>query len=967
MRKSKLKQISVAVCLALMPLSNYAAGLGKLNVSSGIGEPLRAEVELISATPEELATLVATIGSEDAYAQQGIPRSGIHNNIKVELAKNSNGAPVIRLRSSQPVSDPYLDVLLQVDWASGRLQREYTVLLDPPGYKPSDANAAMPITQAELNNSSVNNNQSNNQSNGFSANGQSGNVVEPVEVPHQAVKKAKKSKRAIAKTVVIDDAAKTTEITNGDQELTTKRGDTLSSIAKATQVEGVSLDQMLAGLYENNKDAFTNGNMNRLKVGQIIKVPSKDALIAIDSQEAKKTIKVHSVNWNAYRNALAGNVAAQPEISEPEQKQSSSGKIATAEDKAAPAKVGPQDVVKLSAGEKAGGKGGNEAAKSVEAKIIALQEETTAREKSLKEATERTAALEKQIEDMQKLIALKNQSMTELQKNAEAATKDSETKVATVDTPKAEETPKVETPAAIEKPAETAPVSTPEAAKVKQTPAVQAPVEAAAQEESGFLAGLLNSVDLTVLSGAGGVALLGAGWMFLRNKRRKDLDSFERGILTSGGLRANTVFGNTTGNASMSDTSFLTDFAQSADGSMIDTNDVDPIAEAEVYMAYGRDAQAEEILKDAISKEPKRYELHLKLLEMYAARKDTSAFEAIAGELYTTLGAEDPTWEKVAAIGVTLEPGNPLYNLSKSALSASLVTEKLAGGKTEEADAVESESSFSSGLDFSLDDSPASAESLPVIEDANSVVAQSFTAGQNTEQDLADNSMDFDLGDFKTENPTFETEVESAEELTLNDEDISALKVVTDTPTADVPLTDFDIDFNLPADNATEQAIVEIEKPEAAIPLAEIEDVSFDLDFSVESENLIAEPQAAFDANEISFDLPSIEKSATSSSNTDQSNTLEANNFDLSEIDLSLSDAETELPAEKSVAMPSAASNNSAINENESQDVNIKLDLVAAYIDMDDKEGARELLEEVLKEGGTQQQLRAQQLLDSLA
>ena len=93
--------------------------------------------------------------------------------------------------------------------------------------------------------------------------------------------------------------------------------------------------------------------------------------------------------------------------------------------------------------------------------------------------------------------------------------------------------------------------------------------------------------------------------------------------------------------------------------------------------------------------------------------------------------------------------------------------------------------SFSSGLDFSLDDSPASAESLPVIEDANSVVAQSFTAGQNTEQDLADNSMDFDLGDFKTENPTFETEVESAEELTLNDEDISALKVVTDTPTAD--------------------------------------------------------------------------------------------------------------------------------------------------------------------------------------
>jgi Tfp pilus assembly protein FimV len=94
---------------------------------------------------------------------------------------------------------------------------------------------------------------------------------------------------------------------------------------------------------------------------------------------------------------------------------------------------------------------------------------------------------------------------------------------------------------------------------------------------------------------------------------------------------------------------------------MIDTNDVDPIAEAEVYMAYGRDAQAEEILKDAIAKEPKRYELHLKLLEIFAARKDTGAFETLAGELYAALGATDPTWTKVAEMGRRLEPSNPLY------------------------------------------------------------------------------------------------------------------------------------------------------------------------------------------------------------------------------------------------------------------------------------------------------------------
>lgn len=180
-----------------------------------------------------------------------------------------------------------------------------------------------------------------------------------------------------------------------EQELTTKRGDTLSAVAKEVQVEGVSLDQMLVGLYENNKEAFAKGNMNRLKVGQIIKVPSKEVLTSVDEQQAKKTIKIHSVNWNAYRNALAGNVEASPAMAETEQKQSTSGKIATAEDKAAPVATGPKDVVKLSAGDQAGTKNSKDAAtKSAEAKIVALQEETTARENSLKEANNKAAALE---------------------------------------------------------------------------------------------------------------------------------------------------------------------------------------------------------------------------------------------------------------------------------------------------------------------------------------------------------------------------------------------------------------------------------------------------------------------------------------------------------------------------------------------------------------------------------------------
>ncbi len=975
MRKSKIKQISLAVCLALMPLSSYAAGLGKLNVNSGIGEPLKAEIELLSVTPEELSTLSASIASEDAYAQQGIPRLGIHNNIKVDIAKNAEGSPILKIRSSQPVSDPYLDMVIQVDWATGRLQREYTVLLDPPGYKP-ESSASIPVTLP---------------STGGASNTQTTTIAPTSSVGDatQLVKQKTKRQRRIAPPVIQQEPV-SEPVAKNEQEITTKRGDTLSAVAKEMQIEGVSLDQMLFGLYENNKEAFAKGNMNRLKVGQIIKVPPKEVMTSVDEQQAKKTIKIHSVNWNAYRNALAGNVEAAPAMAETEQKQSTSGKIATAEDKAASLATGPKDVVKLSSGDNAGAKNANDGAKSVAAKIIALQEEATARESSLKEANDKTAALEKQIADMQKLIAMKNQSMADMQKNAEDTVKKPEAVGASTEITVTEVAPAVDAKLEVKKPDLVAPAAVP----------------SNVAEEPSFFTGLMNSVDLAMLGGAGGVALLGAGWMFLRNKRRKDLDSFERGILTSGGLRANTVFGNTTGNASMSDTSFLTDFAQSADGSMIDTNDVDPIAEAEVYMAYGRDAQAEEILKDAISKEPKRYELHLKLLEMYAARKDTSAFEAIAGELYTTLGADDPTWVKVAEIGIGMEPNNPLYDASKSLAVNPLVAQKLVAADFSDVAIAED-----SGLDFSFNDD-AVANTQTNENDANSAVMQSFTEAQNVDSDIsfdlgsledapkdmaeeaasklnmeeneglsqdsakdsASNLMDFDLGEFankltpETDKATSETPVMQLDTnaLEFNAPDIPSLSDSTDlndsanlVESHEELSTELDMDFNLPADAE------ELTQTNRTTPNL-IEEISFDLDYATEADVKPVEEQLQMDASEIAFDFSSIgERPAVANEDvTTKFDELEANTFDLSTIDLSLADAESELLLEKPA--PKKATD---VVEGmaESSDVNIKLDLVAAYIDMDDKEGARELLEEILKEGGAMQQLRAKELLDSLA
>lgn len=1024
MHKSKIKQITLAVCLALMPLSGFSAGLGKLNVSSGLGEPLKAEIELLSVTPEELSSLVAAIAPEDAYAAQGITRLAIHNNIQVQVAKSTSGAPILKLRSALPVSDPYLDMLIQVDWSTGRLQREYTVLLDPPGYKePSESAAPQAITAPITNTSTISNS---------SATASSGDTSQA------AGKKSKKNRKGRQPAVAQETSAHEVKTELSGDEITTKKGDTLSNIARQVQADGVSLDQMLIGLYESNKDAFAGGNMNRLKVGQIIKVPTKESLVAIDAKDAHQQVKVQSANWNEYRNKLAGTVASAPAMAEGEQKQAASGKISTAEDKAAPVKTGPQDVVKLSAGEN--GKAGN--AKEFESKITALQEESTAREKSLKEAQERTAALEKQIQDMQKLLALKNQTMANAQKSAETAAKTPEPAPAKP----AEVPPAPATQANVEvkpqpaataaapesksaevKPAEVAPAA-PEAQKPETKPVeakkpAPVPVAPPPAEEPSLIDSLLNSIDLTIVGALGGIALLGAGWMFLRNKRRKDLDSFERGILTSGGLRANTVFGNTTGSASTSDTSFLTDFAQSADGSMIDTNDVDPIAEAEVYMAYGRDAQAEEILKDAISKEPKRYELHLKLLEMYAARKDTSAFEAIAGELYTTLGADDPTWAKVATIGAEMEPENPLYNVSPTAgAAASASTE--ATQKLDISDFANVPVSEDTDLDFSFDaetpdagsavmesfaaaESPADKSMSFDLGSLDSEVAESFnetTPNLAANQKAADNSMDFNLGDFDLGSPTIdpamkpaaqpenmqtmdnlpafnlpeidapETQTPAAsspESLNFENTIVEAAPTFDMAPTFDLPVTeeaasanandlssnDFSMDFDLPIEPVAESpATNEIKADE----------ISFDLDMGgMESPSidtpLVETPVAE---HEISFDLPEFDM-GTSEESAEKNVTIAEtpNEFDLSTISLDLTEPATET-ADADSEINFAPEITAAA---ESEDVNIKLDLVSAYIDMGDKEGARELLEEVLKEGGPQQQTRAQEILASLA
>jgi len=124
------------LALAALPMSVFAAGLGQLNVSSGIGEPLKANIELLSVSSAERASLKARIAPRSTYEAQGLARPASHSDIRMRVTK-SGGKDILKLYSTEPMAEPFLDMLVELEWETGRILREYTVLLDPPGYEPN--------------------------------------------------------------------------------------------------------------------------------------------------------------------------------------------------------------------------------------------------------------------------------------------------------------------------------------------------------------------------------------------------------------------------------------------------------------------------------------------------------------------------------------------------------------------------------------------------------------------------------------------------------------------------------------------------------------------------------------------------------------------------------------------------------------------------------------------------------------
>ncbi|MBC7726446.1 MAG: LysM peptidoglycan-binding domain-containing protein, partial [Microbacteriaceae bacterium] len=433
-------------------------------------------------------------------------------------------------------------------------------------------------------------------------------------------------------------------------------GDTLYRVAGRTRPEGISLDQMLVGLYRANPNAFIENNVNRLRAGSVLSVPAGDELRDVTTADAQRLLTAQSADFSAYRARLA---QAAPMAQAADSGRSAQGKVqASVDDRKQSAALSP-DKLKLS--------GGAVKASAPEAQIAQANER--------KDNATRVAELTRNVEELKKLqqgtVAAQAPTGTPGTSPATPPTTAPATAPTTVPAPTPTPTP-TPTPAAT--PSPPAPVAAaPAASPVTALPAVVPALPVANPTATsptppitGTEAepGLLDSITASpwLLPGAGALALLLAGFGAWRLRSRKRQAASETSFLESR-MQPDSFFG-----ASGGQRVDTRDGANSKGGtvgyslSQLDAiGDVDPVAEADVYLAYGRDLQAEEILKEAMRATPDRLAVRTKLLEVYAKRRDSKGFELLATQLYALTKGMGPDWAQAQELGRQFDSENPIY------------------------------------------------------------------------------------------------------------------------------------------------------------------------------------------------------------------------------------------------------------------------------------------------------------------
>ena len=870
--------LAIAAASALSSGMAHALGLGELTLKSTLNQPLVAEIELLDVKDLTAAEVVPSLASPEDFAKAGVDRQAFLNDLTFTPVLNASGKSVLRVTSSKPLSEPMVKFLVQVMWPNGRLLRDYSVLLDPSKFSPQTADAA--------------------------------------------------AQPAPAQTIT----APTTGATHSTH--TTTPRDTLWEIAAKARTGG-SIQQTMLAIQALNPDAFIDGNINRLKTGQVLRLPDQVQSTALPQSKAIAEVAAQNEAWRQGRRYVAKPGTGQQQLDATNRGRANTGAAQNAKDN-----------LSLVSAEsaKARGKGPAGDAKALSNKLAVTQESLDTTRRDNAELKSRMADLQSQLDKLQRLIELKNNQLAKMQAEGPGATP----------APAAD----AAAPAVAPVPAITAelaatPPATPAQAAPAPEAAAPAPVEPvvepkpAADEDKTFNELLTNPILLGLVGGGAVVFLL---LLLLLARRRKAQQEAEKHLRMARALEEQSF----SPELDLPEDSFeglevpaasvkLTPAAAPAPAPApvvapvvmaepIAAPLVAPAAErsddvldkAQSHIDGGRLNQAAALLEEGVSLEPQRSDLRLKLMEVYGRQGDRDAFVAQERQLVANgdnfakveeLKSRFPAMAVVAASGLAAAA-------IAAELDAEYVKELLLDEPEAPAASAAADDNLDSAFDLSLDDldnitpvepvaavepeAPVELDEFPSDDDLSfeSVLQQQTEIKENLD-DLSDFDLDLDLGADPAPAPV---ELADDDFLLDLDEGVKDLPLVETPTVADVPQDDLE----LPAD--------------------------FDLSLADEMDATPAEPDAfAAELDDVNAELDRLSSSINEPSFTEADAAL---GDDLGEDDFDFLSGTDEAAT--------------------------KLDLAQAYIDMGDNDGARDILNEVISEGNDKQKSEASEMLSHL-
>ncbi len=927
---------ALTVVSLLAPVSGHTLGIGDIRVRSALNQNLNAEIALVAAKGENPANIKVNLAPADKFDEAGIPWTYFLSKIKFAKVVKPNGSVVIKVTSREAVKEPYLNFLLEVSWPKGNLYREFTVLVDPPSdYKQNTYQEPAYSYQEPAYNVSS-------RYDDYAPRKQD-------YAPRQrAVRHANRTRR---------NANATARNSNGAGSyggtIVTRRNDTLWKVASRARGSGVSVEQMMMALYDNNPNAFYQQNVNALSAGKVLKVPEKSAAQQTSRQEALNDFARHNEAWNNNRSGIA---RSESQVAKEEAVESQLKLEAPNE-----ATVAANETVAPSSKQTSGSRSESAATAASAKQTDAAATKETASAPVDDALQSKVAALEKQMAMMQQLIALKDKQLAELQNPSQTAPVPAENVQQPVPEPPAVKSPE---------PTAAQPVNPPQPPLVKaEPPPPVQPVQPSKPAPKPIVKKVIpppqpveepDSPLPWILGGLGAILLPLFGWLWWQKKKiiqETEAESMFRNYTTmrsgesSGPLT--TIARKKASGLGGAESSFLNDFKASDfetfESFNVDHADIDPIEEADVYLAYGRYQQAEDLIRQAIKTDPERDECKLKLLEIFHASANKEDFENYAIELAAAGKQEDKDfWRKAAELSKDICPDSPLFaNPAPSSVAvfqteSEVLTETVLLGSAAEQNAavrtIEEPESFG-------------AANFEIPEEASE---SSFDIG-NQETALEEISAQSDL--------TKETSVSGLSEITLESfKDRNNME-------ADNEALDFDLDFSPPGKpEKTEIGTAEVPSPDTPVgiePADRLDDLdekndfeTFEFDFNLDKtkadspEKTETKPIDTIDAwdSEQTIDFSFGVEPAAKSADEEMVDL----NFDL--------DQPIDSPAKLSYQ-----EHDFAVSDlTDMDEIETKLDLAKAYIDMGDVDSAKEIIEQVLQKGSSEQKQAATALLDDI-